>query len=92
MTASRASALAHGGCVKGMRVRVDGVPGSGCRRDCLHRAFVEGARDLIATDREQAKAELEEARWSDLDEGTERRRTRAGVTLKSILLDRKADR
>jgi hypothetical protein len=75
-----------------MPVRIDDRPGTGCRWDCLHRAFVEQARDLIALDREQRNAELEEARWSDLDEGAERARKRPAITLKSILLDRRDQR
>jgi hypothetical protein len=82
----------HGGCRLGMPVQVDDRPGTGCRADCLHRAFVEQARDLIALDREQRNAELEEARWSDLDEGAERARKRPAITLKSILLDRRDQR
>lgn len=80
----------HGGCHRGMPVRTE--PGTGCRLDCQHRAFVESARQLIADDQQVARLELEEARWSDLDEGEARRRNRVGVTLKSIMLDRRAQR
>lgn len=35
----------HGGCHKGMPVRRDDEPGSGCRRACLHRRSVQEYRD-----------------------------------------------
>jgi hypothetical protein len=79
----------HGGCQLGMPRRVDDRPGTGCRHDCGHRAFVESARQLIATDQEVRRAELEEAHWSDDDEGAERARSRPALTLKAIMLDQR---
>lgn len=38
----------HGGCQPKMPVRVDDRPGSGCRRDCLHRVLVGDYRAVKA--------------------------------------------
>lgn len=49
----------RGGCVKGMPTRLDNQPGSGCRRDCLHRAMVLEYREVKALHDQARKLERE---------------------------------
>lgn len=45
----------HGGCRRGMPVRQDDRPGTGCRADCLHRYSVQDYR--LARHAQQAQLE-----------------------------------
>lgn len=58
-------------CQKRMPVRANDEPGSGCRRDCLHRALVKRYRSEKGAYDEARKLEREEATHGFATEGTD---------------------
>jgi hypothetical protein len=81
----------HGGCHKpGMPVRTS-EPGTGCRRDCLHRAMVGEYRQVKAAADEARKLERDYATVGYATEGAEWDADRPPLTFKDFLISRRVD-
>jgi hypothetical protein len=76
-------------CFQGMPVRRGDTIGSGCRRDCLHRAMVADYRVVKAAADEARKLEREAACNGFTAEGIAWDAEHPALTFKDFLLDRR---
>lgn len=77
----------HGGCHKGMPVHT-GTPGTGCRRDCLHRGLVREYREIKAAADEARKLERDYAGQGYATETAEWDAANPAWTFKDFLVSR----
>jgi hypothetical protein len=77
----------HGGCQPGMPVRTGDVPGSGCRRLCLHRGGVDAYREAKILSDEARKLACEEATNGQEPDASQWYAEHPGLTFKQWLVD-----